>query len=99
MNMQKLMQEAKKMQAQLEREQEELGKTIYEGNSSLVNIKINGKKEIVKVTISKDEDILKDDIEMLEDMVMVAFNDANKKADEDKNSKFSKYGNGLSGLM
>ena len=38
-------------------------------------------------------------LEMLEDMVMVAFNEANKKADEDKNSKFSKYGQGLTGLM
>ena len=36
---------------------------------------------------------------MLEDMVMVAFNDASKKVDSDKEKKFGKYGNGLAGLM
>ncbi len=44
MNMQKLMMEAQKMQAKLQKEQAELESTIYEGSSSLVSVKINGKK-------------------------------------------------------
>ena len=39
------------------------------------------------------------DIEMLEDMIIVAYNDASKKVDSDKEKKLGKYGNGLSGLM
>ncbi len=99
MNMQKLMQEAQKMQAQLQKDQKELEANIYEGTSSLVNIKINGKGEIVSVNINLDEDITVDDKEMLEDMIMVAFNDAFGKMEKDKEKKFGKYGNGLAGLM
>lgn len=99
MNMQKLMMEAKKMQAQLQKEQEELESTIYEGSSSLVMVKMNGKHEVVdvKINLSSDEDF--DDVDMLEDMVMLAFNDAVKKIELDKNKKLGKYGQGLTGLM
>ena len=99
MNMQKLMQEAQKMQAQLQKDQKELESTIYEGSSSLVNIKINGKYEAVEVNINIDEEITSDDKEMLEDMVMLAMNDAVKKVVADKEKKMGKYGQGLAGLM
>ena len=99
MNMQRLMQEAQKMQAQLQKEQKELEKTIYDGSSSLVNLKINGKYEVVEVNINMDEDISIDDKEMLEDMIMVAMNDAVKKVIKDKEKKMGKYGQGLAGLM
>lgn len=99
MNMQKLMQEAQKMQAKLLKEQEELEKTTYEGESSFVHVVVNGKKDVVSVKINAEDEISKDDIEMLEDMLLVALNDAMKKADEDKNNRLGKYGQGLSGLM
>lgn len=99
MNMQKLMQEAKKMQAQLEKDQKELEETVYEGSSSGVNITMNGKYELKGVNIRLDEEISKDDIEMLEDMILVAFNDVINKIKMDKEKKMSKYGQGLSGLM
>lgn len=99
MNMQKLMQEAQKMQAQLQKDQKELENTIYEGNSSLVNLKINGKYEVVEVNINLDDDITSDDKEMLEDMIMVAMNDAVRKVIKDKEKKMGKYGQGLAGLM
>lgn len=99
MNMQKLMIEAQKMQAKLQKEQAEIESSTYEGTSSLVNVTINGKKEVISVKIKFDEDISKDDIEMLEDMVMLAMNDAVKKADFDKEKRFGKYGQGLTGLM
>ena len=99
MNMQKLMMEAQKMQAKLQKEQVELENSIYEGCSSLVTVVINGKKEVKSVKINMDEDITKEDVEMLEDMVMVAMNDAVKKANADKEKRLGKYSQGLTGLM
>lgn len=99
MNIQNLMREAQKMQKNLEKTQEELINTVYEGSSSLVSIKLNGNKDIISVKINCDEAIKKDDIEILEDMILVAFKDAAKKADSDKEKKLGKYGQGLAGLM
>ena len=99
MNMQKLMMEAQKMQAKLQKEQAELESTTYEGTSSLVTVTINGKKVVTSVKLNIDEDISKDDVEMLEDMIMLAMNDAVKKADSDKEKRLGKYGQGLTGLM
>jgi len=99
MNMQKLMQEAQRMQAKLLKEQEELEKTNYEGSSSLVNVVVNGKKDVVSVKINLDEGLEKDDVEMLEDMLLVALNDALKKAEDDKERRMGKYSQGLTGLM
>ena len=101
MNMQMIMQQAKKMQAQLQKDQEELEKNVYEGSSSLVNVKINGKFEVleVKFNLPDGESIESDDRDMLEDMTMIAMNEAVKKAIDDKEKKLGKYGQGLTGLM
>ena len=101
MNMQMIMQQAKKMQAQLQKDQEELEKSEYVGSSSLVNVKINGKFEVleVKINLPDGESVEADDREMLEDMIMVAMNEAVKKIIADKEKKMGKYGQGLTGLM
>jgi len=99
MNMQKLMMEAQRMQAKLQKEQTELENSSYEGSSSLVTVVINGKKEIKSVKINIEDDLTNEDIEMLEDMIMVAVNDAVKKADADKEKRLGKYSQGLTGLM
>ena len=101
MNMQMIMQQAKKMQVQLQKDQEELEKTEYEGTSSLVSVKINGKFDVlsVKINLPEGENIEADDRDMLEDMIMVAFSEAIKKANNDKEKKMGKYGQGLAGLM
>ena len=97
--MQALMREAQKMQKELQKTQIELESKTYEGSSSLVNVVVNGKKELVSIKVNAEDTIEKDEIELLEDMILVAVNDALKKADEDKNKKLSKYGQGLTGLM
>ena len=101
MNMQALMREAQKMQKELQKTQIELESKTYEGSSSLVNVVVNGKKELVSIKVNAEDTIEKDEIELLEDMILVAVNDALKKADDDKNKKLSKYGGGqgLAGLM
>lgn len=99
MNMQRILQEAQKMQAQIQKEQKELEGTIYEGNSSIVNVKMNGKYQIVEVKVNLDEAIDASDKEMLEDMILLAVNDATKKIAQDKEKKMGKFGQGLAGLM
>ena len=99
MNIQNLMREAQKMQKDLQKTQEELASTLYDGESSLVKVVLNGNKEVQSVKFNIEDDFSKDDVEMLEDMVMLAFNDASKKVDSDKEKKLGKYGQGLSGLM
>lgn len=99
MNIQSLMREAQKMQKNLQKTQEELANTKYEGISSLVTIVLDGNKNIVSVKINSEDTLEKEDIEMLEDMILVAFKDAAKKVDTDKEKKLGKYGQGLAGLM
>ena len=99
MNMQALMREAQKMQKELQKAQSELENAIYEGNSSMVFVKMNGKKELISVEIKTEEGFEKEDLELLQDMILVAVNDAAKKADKDKEKKLGKYGQGLSGLF
>lgn len=99
MNIQNLMREAQKMQRNLQKTQEELANTTYEGVSSLVSVTLNGNKDVMSVKINSNESLEKEDLEMLEDMILVAFNDAAKKADADKEKKLGKYGQGLAGLM
>ena len=93
------MKQAQKMQKDLQKTQEELANTTYEGTSSLVTIALNGNKDVKSVKINSDEVLEKEDIEMLEDMIVVAFQEAAKKVDADKEKKLGKYGQGLSGLM
>ena len=100
MNIQNLMREAQKMQKDIEKTNEKLANTEYEGNSSFVTVVLNGNKEIKSLKIDFDDKLEgKDDMEMLEDLIVVAFNEACKKVDKDKESKLAKYGSGLSGLM
>ena len=60
---------------------------------------VNGKKEVLSVKISSDAFDLKDDISMLEDMVVLALNNAFDKVDKTTNEKMGKYSNMMSGLM
>ena len=99
MNIQSLMREPQKMQKNLEKTQKEVSNTNYEGVSSLVTIVLDGNKNIVSVKINSEDTLEKEDIEMLEDMILVAFKDAAKKVDADKEKKLGKYGQGLAGLM
>ena len=100
MNIQNLMREAQKMQKDLQKTQTELENTEYEGKSSLVKIVLNGNMEMKSIKINLDSKVEdEDDIEMLEDMILVAYNEAFKKVEADKQKKLGKYGQGLSGLM
>ncbi len=83
MNMQQMMKQAQKMQEQMQRAQEELEETEVEGTAGgeLVTVTLNGKKRMLGVSI-KPEAVDPDDIEMLEDLIIAAYNDAFEQAEE-----------------
>ncbi len=99
MNMQNLMAQAQRMQRDIQKKQEEINKTEYESSNGAVNIKMNGKKEVLSVNIDKNIINDADDIEALEDMLTIAFNDTIKKIEKDTENKMGVYANGLNGLF
>ena len=93
MNMQALMHQAQNLQKDMLKVQEEIEKTTFDGESSLVKVKVNGKKEVLSIEIDKNAKLETDDIELLEDMLLVALNNTFKKVDNFKEQKMSKFGN------
>lgn len=98
MNIQALMKQAQKMQKDMTSAKEAIDNTVFEGKSSFVTVKINGKKEILDIKIDNDK-IEADEIEMLQDMIVVAINDAMKKVDKELEEKLGKYTQGMPGLF
>lgn len=83
-NINKLMKEAQKMQSEIQTKQADLEKKIFETTvgGGAINLKINGKKEIIDLKIQK-EIVDPDDVETLVDLIKLAFNDVFKKVDEE----------------
>jgi len=97
-NMNNLMKQAQKMQKQMEETTKELEEKEYEASSGggAVKVKINGKKEITELHL--DEDIVdKDDIEMLEDTIIAAVNEAIRMQSEDEKAQMCKITGGMGG--
>lgn len=93
MNMQALLKQAQNMQKDMLKAKEEIDNTIFTGESSLVHVEVKGNKEIKSVKINVTEAIQEDEIEMLEDMIMVAINSALKKIDDMTEEKMGKFNN------
>ena len=98
MNMQSIMAQAQRMQKEITKKQEDIYKTEYIGKSEWVEVKINGKKEILSLKIIYDGD-LNEDKEMLSDMISLALKDAFKKVEKDINDKLGMYNSMLGGLI
>ena len=79
--------------------QEEISKTTFTAENGLVKITMKGDKKLEKVEIAKDNALESDDIEMLEDMILVAVNDALSQIDKVTEEKMGKYTKGLPGLF
>ena len=101
-NMQQLMRQAQKMQQQMEQAQADLETKEYEASAGggAVTCKVNGKREIVSLTI-KPEAVDPDDVEMLQDTIIAAVNEAMRNADSDASNNMSRLTGGLnlSGLF
>ena len=98
MNMQALMMQAKKMQRDIEKTQNELESKTYEGKSQFVTAIVGGNNKIISIKINTN-DITLDDKELLEDMILIAVNDGLKKISKMKEEKMGKYTGGLGGLF
>lgn len=98
MNMQAMLKQAQKLQKDMMETQEKINETEFTGKSSIVTVKMNGKKELldIKIDIEKIEE---DDVELLQDMITVAFNDAMKQIDKEIESKMGAYTKGMPGLF
>ena len=101
-NMQQLARQAQKLQQKMTELQEELEAREYEASAGggMVSVKVNGKKELLSLSI-KPEAVDPDDVEMLEDLVMAAVNEAMREASETTEREMGKLtgGMGMPGLF
>ena len=98
MNINSLMKEAKKMQADIEKSQNELALKSFEASAGggAVNVKVNGEKKILDLKLQKDV-VDPDDVEMLQDLIVTCLNQAFKQVDDAQASAMGKYN--IPGLM
>ena len=98
-NMNNLMKQAQRMQRQMEEKQKELEEKQYSASAGggAVTVTVSGKKEVLSVKLS-EEVVDPDDIEMLEDLIGAATNEAFCQAEEDSSQMMSQLTGGLGGL-
>ena len=98
MNINQLMKEAKKMQADMEKSQEELVSRDFEATAGggAISVKVSGDKQIKEIKLQPDI-VDPDDIEMLQDLIITCVNEALRKVDSAQAAQFGKYN--IPGLM
>ena len=98
MNIGNLMKEAKKMQQDMEKSQEELAQKEFEATAGggAISVKVSGQKIIKDIKIQKDV-VDPDDVEMLEDLILTCINEALRKVDEAQSAQLGKFN--IPGLM
>ena len=97
MNMQALMRQAQQMQKDITKKKDELNKKTFVGTSELVEVTFTGDKKLVSTKIKGDID--NDDKEIIEDMFVIAVNDAMTKIDKETENVLGAYGSQLGGLF
>mgnify|MGYP001633842018 FL=1 len=98
MNINQLMKEAKKMQADIEKSQTELQAKEFDATAGggAVSVKVTGSKEIKEITIKKDV-VDPEDVEMLQDLILTCVNEALRKVDSAQAASMGKYN--IPGMM
>lgn len=98
MNINNLMKEAKKMQADMQKSQEELASKEFDASAGggAINVKVTGEKVIKEIKINKDV-VDPDDVEMLEDLILTCVNEALRKVDAAQSQELGKFN--IPGLM
>ena len=98
MNINQLMKEAKKMQADMEKSQEELVSKEFDATAGggAIYVKVTGAKELKEITIKK-EVVDPEDVEMLQDLIITCVNEALRKVDSAQAASLGKYN--IPGLM
>ncbi len=98
MNIQAMMKQAQKMQKDMLKQKQEIDEKTFEGKSSFVTVTMKGNREVNGVKIDA-ESLEKEEIEMLEDMIQVAVNDANSQVEKETEKKLGQYTKGMPGLF
>ncbi|MGL5507300.1 MAG: YbaB/EbfC family nucleoid-associated protein [Paraclostridium sp.] len=95
-NMNQLLKQAQKMQTDMQKMQEELESKEVEASvgGGAITVKVNGKKEVIDIQI-KPEVVDPDDIEMLQDLVLSAVNEALRSVDDMQSSQMNKITGGM----
>ena len=98
MNINSLMKEAKKMQADLEKNQQELAEKEFEASAggNAVSVKVNGQKQILDLKLQK-EVVDPEDVEMLPDLIVTCINQAFKQVDDAQAASMGKFN--IPGIM
>ena len=98
MNINSLMKEAKKMQADIEKSQTELASKQFEASAGggAVTVKVSGEKKVLDLKLEKDV-VDPDDVEMLQDLIVTCLNQAFKQVDDAQAASMGKYN--IPGLM
>lgn len=98
-NMQQMMQQARKLQEDMQQAQKELKEMEFKGSASgMVEVTINGENQLLSVSI-KPEAVDPDDIEMLEDLIVAAFQDAGAQLQAKTEEVMGPYASLMGGLM
>ena len=91
MNIQAMMKQAQKLQNDMMKVKDEIDKTEFSAENGFVVVKMNGKKEITSLQITPDEDFDISDMVMLQDMIVLAINNASQKVDKETEEKMGKF--------
>ncbi len=98
MNLQALMKQAQSMQKNIMDSKAKIEAMTFVGESELVEVTMSGKKEVISVKI-KSTDLDKDDIEILEDMIVIATNDAIRKINKEIEDKMGSQAGALGSFL
>ena len=98
MNINNLMKQAKKMQEEMQKSQEELSSKEFDSTAGggAISVKVTGEKVIKEIKIKPDV-VDPDDVEMLEDLILTCVNEALRKVDSAQSQEFGKFN--IPGLM
>ncbi len=98
-NMQQLMRQAQKLQQQMQDAQEVLDAAEYEATAGggMVTVKVTGKREVTAITINP-EVVDPDDVEMLQDLIIAAVNEALRKGEDAREATMNKMAPGMGGM-
>ncbi len=93
MNIQAMMKQAQALQKDMLKVKNEIDNSLYVGENAMIKITMKGNKEVSDVQLKVTDSLDKDDLEMLQDMIKSAYNDASNKIDLDTEKKMGKFGN------
>lgn len=93
MNIQAMMKQAQALQKDMLKIKDEIDKSDFVGENAMIKITIKGSKEISNVELKVTDSLDSDDIDMLQDMIKSAYNEAAKKVDDATEKKMGKFGN------